>query len=92
LTGNSTLDVAVFHVVDVAQKLQFVIHSRDDSVQTVSDESDLLVVVAVGRQGIDGDSGELGKVLMDARSLFEEPFFFAKQIDLMFENCFLIES
>lgn len=84
--------MAVFHVVDVAKKLQFVIHSRDDNVQTVSDESDLLVVVTVGRQGIDGDSGELGKVLMDARSLFEEPFFFAKQIDLMFENCFLIES
>ncbi len=66
--------MAVFHVVDVAQKLQFVIHSRNDSVQTVSDESDLLVVVVVGRQGIDGDSGELGEVLLDAGSLLEEPF------------------
>ncbi len=88
MTGNSTLDVAVFHVVDVAQKLQFVIHGRNDSIQTVSDESDLLVVVTVGRQGIDGDSGELGEVLMDARSLFEEPFFLAKQIDLIFETAF----
>jgi len=66
--------MAVFHVVDVAQELQFVIHSRDDSVQAVSDESDLLVVVTIGRQGIDGDSGELGEVLLDARSLLEEPF------------------
>ena len=71
--SNSTLDVAVFHVVNVAQKLQFVVHGRDHSVQTVGDESNLLGVVSIARQGIDGDSGKLGEVLVNAGSLLEKP-------------------
>jgi hypothetical protein len=74
LAGNSTLDVSVFHVVDVAQKLQFIIHSRDDRIQTVSDEGNLLVVVSIARQVIDGNCGELAEVSLGAGSLLEEPY------------------
>ena len=65
--------VSVFHVVDVAQELQFIIHGGNDSIQAVSNQSNLLVVVSIVRQGINGNSGELGEVFLDARSLLEEP-------------------
>ncbi len=45
---NGALSVSVFQVVDVAQKLQFVIHSGNDGVhQAVGDESHLLVVIGI---------------------------------------------
>ena len=65
--------MSVFHVVDVAQELQFIIHGGNDSIQAVSNQSNLLVVVSIVRQGINGNSGELGEVFLDARSLLEEP-------------------
>ena len=74
LASNSALDVAVLHVVDVAQKLELVVHGSDDGVQTVSDQSDLLVEFSIAGQGITGDSGELGEVFLEARRLLEEPF------------------
>ena len=73
-TGNATGNVAVAHVVNVTQKLQFVIHSRDDSVQTVSNEGNLFVVLCITSQGVDSDIGELGKELLDAGSILEESF------------------
>ena len=74
LASNSALDVAVLHVVDVAQKLELVVHGSDDGVQTVSDQSDLLVEFGIAGQGINGDSGELGEVFLEAGRLLEEPF------------------
>jgi hypothetical protein len=65
--------VSVFHVVDVAQKLQFVIHSGNDGVQAVGDQSHLLVVIGVASQRVDWNIGELGEMFLDARSLLEEP-------------------
>jgi hypothetical protein len=65
--------VSVAHVVDVAQQLQFVAHGSNDGVQAVSDQSDLLLVIGIARQSIDSDIGELDEMLLDARSLLEEP-------------------
>jgi hypothetical protein len=65
--------VGVAHVVDVAQKLQFVIQSGDDGVNTVGDEGDLLLVIGIAGQSIGSDTGELGEEFLDAGSLLEEP-------------------
>ena len=70
-TGNATGGVSVAHVVDVAQKLEFVVHSRDDGVDTVSDEGDLFVELGIAIQGSDSDFTELGEVFLDAGSLLE---------------------
>jgi hypothetical protein len=73
-TGNAAGSVSVAHVVDVAQKLKFFVHSRDDGVQTISNEGNLFVELGVTSQRINGDFTELGEVFLDARSLLEEPF------------------
>jgi hypothetical protein len=65
--------VSVAHVIDVAQKLQFVIQSRDDSVNTVGYEGDLLLVIGIAGQSIGSDTGELGEEFLDAGSLLEKP-------------------
>ena len=65
--------MAVLHVVDVAQKLELVIHGGDDGVEAVSDQSDLLVEFSISGQRVNGDGGELGEVLLDAGSLLDEP-------------------
>jgi hypothetical protein len=65
--------VGVAHVVYVAQKLQFVIQSGDDGVNTVGDEGDLLLVIGIAGQSIGSDTGELGEEFLDAGSLLEEP-------------------
>ncbi len=65
--------MGVAHVVDVAQKLQFVIQSGDDGVNTVGDEGDLLLVIGIAGQSIGSDTGELGEEFLDAGSLLEEP-------------------
>ncbi len=72
-TGDATGGVGVAHVVDVAQKLQFVAGSGDHGVQAVGDQSDLLVVIGITGQSVDIDIGELGKVFLNAGSLLEEP-------------------
>ena len=74
LASNSALDVAVLHVVDVAQNLEFVVHGRNNGIQTISDQSDLFVEFIIAGQSINGDSGELGEVFLEAGSLLEEPF------------------
>ena len=74
LARDSALDVSVLHVVDVTQKLELVVHGGDHGVQTVSDQSDLLVEFGIAGQGINGDSGELGEVFLEAGRLLEEPF------------------
>jgi hypothetical protein len=66
--------VSVTHVVDVAQQLQFIVHGGNDGIQAVSNQSNLLVVVSIARQGINGNSGELDEVFLGAGSLLEEPF------------------
>ena len=66
--------VSVTHVVDVTQQLQFIVHGGNDGIQAVSNQSNLLVVVSIARQGIDGNSGELDEVFLGAGSLLEEPF------------------
>lgn len=71
---NSTFDMSVPHVVDVTQQLQFIIHCRDDGIQTVSNKSHLFVVFSVSFQRINGDISEFGEVFLDARSLLEETF------------------
>ena len=73
LARDTALDMAVLHVVDVAQKLELVIHGSDDDIETVSDQSDLLVVFGIAGEGINSDSGELGEVLLGAGSILEEP-------------------
>ena len=70
--GTGSL-VAVLHVVDVAQKLELVIHGGDDGVETICNQSDLLVVFGIAGQGINSDSGELREMFLGARSLLEEP-------------------
>ena len=65
--------MTVLHVVDVAQKLELVIHGGDDFIQTVGNKSDLFVVFDITGQGIDGNFGELREVLLGAGSLLEEP-------------------
>jgi hypothetical protein len=72
--GDATGGVGVAHVVDVAQQLEFVIHGRDDRVQTVGDQGDLFVELGIASQRINGDFAEFGKVFLDAGSLLEEPF------------------
>ncbi len=72
-TGNAAGGVSVAHVVDVAQKLKFVVHSRDDGVQTIGDQGDLFVELGVTTQRCNGDAGELGEMFLDAGSLLEEP-------------------
>jgi hypothetical protein len=76
--------VGVAHVVDVAENLQFVVHGSDDGVQTVSDQSDLLLVFIITSQSVDSDTGELGEEFLDAGSFLEEPFF-NSNIDLILE-------
>ena len=66
--------MAVLHVIDVAQNLELVVHGGGNGVQTVGDQSDLLVEFGITGQGIKGDSGELGEVFLDTGSLLEEPF------------------
>ncbi len=83
-TGNATGGVGVAHVVDVAENLQFVVHGSDDGVQTVSDQSDLLLVFIITSQSVDSDTGELGEEFLDAGSFLEEPFF-NSNIDLILE-------
>ena len=73
LARDSALDVSVLHVVDVTQKLELVVHGGDHGVQTVSDQSDLLVEFGIASQSINTNSGELGEVLLDAGRLLEEP-------------------
>ena len=73
--GNAAGGVSVAHVVDVTQKLKFIVHSRDDGVQTVSDEGDLFVELGITSQRINRDFTELGEVFLDAGSLLEEPSF-----------------
>jgi hypothetical protein len=80
-TRNGALGVSVFQVVDVAQKLQLVIHGGNDGIQAVGDESHLLDVVAVASQRVDWNIGELGEMFLDARSLLEEPFNIDKSND-----------
>jgi hypothetical protein len=65
--------VRVAHVVDVAQQLQFIAHGSNDGVQAVSDQSDLLLVIGIAGQRIDGDVSELGEVLLGTGSLLEDP-------------------
>ncbi len=65
--------MSVAHVIDVAQKLQFVIQSRDDSVNTVGYEGDLLLVIGIAGQSIGSNTGELGEEFLDAGSLLEKP-------------------
>ncbi len=77
---NGALSVSVFHVVDVAQKLQFVIHSGNDGVEAVGDEGDLFVELDIAGQRINGDFAELGEVFLDAGSLLEEPFFLNQRV------------
>ena len=72
-TGNAAGGVSVAHVVDVAQKLKFVVHCRDDGVQTVGDQGDLFVELGITTQRCNGDDGELGEIFLDAGSLLEEP-------------------
>ena len=43
LARNVALDMAVLHVIDVAQNLELVVHGGDNGVQTVGDQSDLLL-------------------------------------------------
>ena len=74
LARNVALDMAVLHVIDVAQNLELVVHGGGNGVQTVGDQSDLLVEFGITGQGIKGDSGELGEVFLDTGSLLEEPF------------------
>ena len=64
--------MSVAQVVDVAQQLEFVVH--DDRVQAVGDQGDLFIELDIAGQRINGDFAELGKVFLDAGSLFEEPF------------------
>jgi hypothetical protein len=52
--------------------LEFVVH--DDRVQAVGDQGDLFIELDIAGQRINGDFAELGKVFLDAGSLFEEPF------------------
>ena len=70
--------MTVLHVVDVAQKLELVIHGGDDFIQTVGNKSDLFVVFDITGQGIDGNFGELREVLLGAGGLLEEPEDFNK--------------
>jgi hypothetical protein len=65
--------VSVTHVVNVAQQLQFVVHGGNDGVETVSDQSNLFLVLSITVQSVDSDIGELGEVFLDAGSLLEEP-------------------
>jgi hypothetical protein len=65
--------VSVAHVIDVAQKLQFVIQSRDDSVNTVGYEGDLLLVIGIAGQSIGSNTGELGEEFLDAGSFLKKP-------------------
>jgi hypothetical protein len=83
-TGNATGGVGVAHVVHVAEKLQFVVQSSGHGVQTVSDQSDLVLVIGIAGQSIGSDTGELGEEFLDAGSFLEEPFF-NSNIDLILE-------
>ena len=65
--------MSVAHVVDVAQKLKFVVHGRDDGVQTIGDQGDLFVELGVTSQRSERDASELGEIFLDAGSLLEEP-------------------
>jgi hypothetical protein len=66
--------VSVAHVIDVAQKLKFVVHSRDDGVQTIGDQGDLFIEFGIAAQRSDGDFTEFNEIFLDARSLLEESF------------------
>ena len=74
LARNVALDMAVLHVVDVAQNLELVVHGGDDGVQTVGNQSNLLVEFCIAGQGINRYSGELGEELLVAGGFLEEPF------------------
>ena len=65
--------MAVAQVVDVTQKLELVVHGGNDGVEAVSNQSNLFVELGITGQSINSNSGELGEVLQDARSLLEEP-------------------
>jgi hypothetical protein len=54
--------------------LQFIVHGGSDGIQAVSNQSNLLVVVSIARQVIDGNCGELAEVSLGAGSLLEEPY------------------
>ena len=64
--------MSVTHVIDIAQKLEFIVHGGNDGVQAVSDEGNLLVVLGIVGQRIDSNVGELGEVLLSTGSLLEE--------------------
>ena len=76
--GDVALDVAVLHVVDVAEDLELVVHGGDDGVEAVSDQRDLLVEFGVSGQRINGDGRELGEELEIARSFPEEPIYISR--------------
>ena len=66
--------MSVAHVIDVAQKLKFVSHSRDDGIQTIGDQGDLFIELGIATQRSDGDFTEFNEIFLDARSLLEESF------------------
>ena len=70
--GDAAFLVAVSHVVDVAQKLELVVHSGDDDIEAVSDEGDLLVEVGVVGKISGCDLGELGEGLLETRGTSKE--------------------
>ena len=74
--GDAAFLVAVSHVVDVAQKLELVVHGGDDDIEAVSDEGNLLVELGIGGQSTVGNLGELGEVLLEAGSASKEPIEF----------------
>ena len=72
LARDAAFLVAVSHVVNVAQKLELIIHGRDDDIETIGDEGDLLVVLRIRGQSTVSNLDELGEVLLETGSASEE--------------------
>lgn len=65
--------VAVAQIVHIAQILKLIIHSRDDGVNAISNQSDLLVEFSVSSQRINWDVNEFYEMGLSTRILLEEP-------------------
>ena len=73
LTADTTGLVAVGHVLNLTHNLELDVHLANDRLQTVGNQSDLLAVILVGGQIVQGNGSEGAELLLEVRPFLEEP-------------------
>lgn len=83
LTADTTGLVAVGHVLNLTHNLELDVHLANDGIQTVGNQRNLLAVILVGGQIVQGNGSEGAELLLEARPFLEEP-----EINTIHLHCF----